>query len=130
MSKTNNLPKHIAQMVEKNNLVLAIKELAAERNISMSEAKTIIDDYEQHLKQKQAKKVQAISDKQHSTSKAKTIKANTRQVNQNRLISSVDNRLDNMGYQKPMIPYWMKRLLIILLVCCILIILFYWKFVK
>ena len=58
------LPKHIAQMVEKNNLVLAIKTLSEEQNISMGEAKDLIDSYEENLKQQQTKKVEAINQKQ------------------------------------------------------------------
>ncbi|BBI68254.1 hypothetical protein PKHYL_24450 [Psychrobacter sp. KH172YL61] len=45
-------------MVEKNNLVMAIKTLAADENISMDEAKTRIDAYETALKVKQQQKAQ------------------------------------------------------------------------
>lgn len=65
------LPKHIAQMVEKNNLVLAIKTLSEEQNISMGEAKDLIDSYEENLKQQQTKKVEAIHQKQQKKNAAK-----------------------------------------------------------
>ena len=65
------LPKHIAQMVEKNNLVLAIKTLSEEQNISMGEAKNLIDSYEENLKQQQTKKVEAINQKQQKKNAAK-----------------------------------------------------------
>ena len=39
------LPKDVIMMVEKNNLVMAIKTLAADENISMDAAKPRIDDY-------------------------------------------------------------------------------------
>lgn len=68
------LPKPIAQMVQKNNLVLAIKTLAEQEDISMAAAKTRIDAYEAKLKEEQIKQQQRIShaqkhkNKQHLTS--------------------------------------------------------------
>lgn len=126
---SNKLPKHIAQMVEKNNLVLAIKSLSEEQNISMSEAKDLIDDYEQSIKQQQNKKVEAISQKQNK-------KQGIRQVNQpikdnpklQSLNSGLDNRLNSMGYKPPMVPYWVKRVFVILLVIAILSFLF-WRLI-
>lgn len=123
---SNKLPKYIAQMVEKNNLVLAIKSLSEEQNISMNEAKDLIDDYEQSLKQQQNKKVEAISQKQQK-------KQGTKQGNQpikdnpklQSLNSGLDNRLNSMGYKPPMVPYWLKRIFVILLVIAILSLLFW-----
>ena len=123
---SNKLPKHIAQMVEKNNLVLAIKSLSEEQNISMSEAKDLIDDYEQSIKQKQNKKVEAISQKQN---KRQSIRQGNQPIKDNpklqSLNSGLDNRLNSMGYKPPMVPYWVKRVFVILLVIAILSLLFW-----
>lgn len=123
---SNKLPKHIAQMVEKNNLVLAIKSLSEEQNISMGEAKELIDEYEQALKQQQNKKVEAISQKQQ---KKQGIKPATQPIKDNQelqaLNNGLDNRLNSMGYKPPMVPYWVKRVFIILLIITILSLLFW-----
>ena len=123
---SNKLPKHIAQMVEKNNLVLAIKSLSEEQNISMSEAKDLIDDYEQSIKQQQNKKVEAISQKQN---KRQSIRQGNQPIKDNpklqSLNSGLDNRLNSMGYKPPMVPYWVKRVFVILLVIAILSLLFW-----
>ena len=123
---SNKLPKHIAQMVEKNNLVLAIKSMSEEQNISMSEAKDLIDDYEQSIKQQQNKKVEAISQKQN---KRQGIRQGNQPIKDNpklqSLNSGLDNRLNSMGYKPPMVPYWVKRVFVILLVIAILSLLFW-----
>ena len=123
---SNKLPKHIAQMVEKNNLVLAIKSLSEEQNISMGEAKELIDEYEQTLKQQQNKKVEAISQKQQ---KKQGIKPASQPIKDNQelqaLNNGLDNRLNSMGYKPPMVPYWVKRVFIILLIITILSLLFW-----
>ncbi|ELA08620.1 hypothetical protein MOMA_08671 [Moraxella macacae 0408225] len=41
-----NLPKHIRQLVDKKNYVIAIKTYAQEQNISIDAAKQAIDAYE------------------------------------------------------------------------------------
>lgn len=147
---SNKLPKHIAQMVEKNNLVLAIKSLSKERNISMGEAKEIIDEFEQQLKQQQAKKVASISRKQdkkkvktESSQSIKNINQSNKNINHSnksinqtkkdnpnfqQLNKGLDKHLDSMGYKKPLLPYWMKRLLIILVIMTVLIFIF-WQLV-
>ena len=126
MTMSNKLPKHIAQMVEKNNLVLAIKSLSEEQNISMGEAKELIDEYEQTLKQQQNKKVEAISQKQQ---KKQGIKPASQPIKDNQelqaLNNGLDNRLNSMGYKPPMVPYWVKRVFIILLIITILSLLFW-----
>lgn len=123
---SNKLPKHIAQMVEKNNLVLAIKSLSEEQNISMGEAKELIDEHEQALKQQQNKKVEAISQKQQ---KKQGIKPASQPIKDNQelqaLNNGLDNRLNSMGYKPPMVPYWVKRVFIILLIITILSLLFW-----
>lgn len=126
MTMSNKLPKHIAQMVEKNNLVLAIKSLSEEQSISMGEAKELIDEYEQTLKQQQNKKVEAISQKQQ---KKQGIKPASQPIKDNQelqaLNNGLDNRLNSMGYKPPMVPYWVKRVFIILLIITILSLLFW-----
>lgn len=124
-NRSNKLPKHIAQMVEKNNLVLAIKSLSEEHNISMSEAKDLIDDYEQSLKQQQSQKVAAISHKQQKKQGIKSGKQPKDNPELQSLNNGLDNRLDSMGYKPPMVPYWVKRVFVILLVITILSLLFW-----
>lgn len=123
---STKLPKHIALMVEKNNLVMAIKTLSEEKNISMGEAKAIIDDFESHLKDKQRQKVEAIASKQEKK-QTKTVnvhnKQNTDQIKN--LNQGLDNHLEHIGYKKPAVPYWMKRLLVILVVIAVLSVLFW-----
>ncbi|MDO5770232.1 MAG: hypothetical protein Q4P13_12070 [Psychrobacter sp.] len=120
------LPKAVAIMVEKNNLVMAIKTLAEEQNISMEEAKAKIDAYELALKAKQQQKINHIASKQGIPSQALGIppsitpvddaKANPRPSPFKSLNTGLDNHLDDIGYKKPLLPYWMKRVVIILLV--------------
>lgn len=124
-NRSNKLPKHIAQMVEKNNLVLAIKSLSEEQNISMSEAKDLIDDYEQSLKQQQSQKVAAISHKQQKKQGIKPGKQPKDNPELQSLNNGLDNRLNSMGYKPPMVPYWVKRVFVILLVITILSLLFW-----
>lgn len=131
MSKTK-IPKAVALMVEKNNLVMAIKTLAEDEGISMEAAKARIDDYEMTVKAKQQQKLTSIASKQgippgaisftndpepkspsHNKDKAKP-SSDFASLN-----SGLDNRLDDLGYKKPMLPYWTKRVAIILLVMAI-----------
>ncbi len=64
MNKQTKLPKSIIMMIEKGNLVSAIKNLSADENISMDEAKQRIDDYEEQLKIKQLQQQEKIANKQ------------------------------------------------------------------
>ncbi len=68
------LPKHIIMMVEKGNLVSAIKNLSAEESISMDEAKDRIDAYEQQLKRKQQQAQQQIAQGQNKANKSNFVK--------------------------------------------------------
>ncbi|MBE0441267.1 MULTISPECIES: hypothetical protein [unclassified Psychrobacter] len=43
-SVNSKLPKAVIMMIEKNNIVMAIKTLAEDENISMDEAKVRIDE--------------------------------------------------------------------------------------
>lgn len=147
------LPKAVSLMVEKNNLVMAIKTLAEEEGISMDEAKSRIDQYEAALKDKQQQKLEKIANKQGlATPSIATPSLTTPTPNQtqnqnqtepsqpfnsgidthpadnstthhnasfNRLHSGLDQRLDDMGYQKPWLPYWVKRVAIIIAVMAI-----------
>lgn len=131
MSKnaSNKLPKHIAQMVEKNNLVLAIKSLSEEQNISMGEAKELIDNYELQLKQQQSLQAAAISNKQQKKSARNGSHSANQPLKKNKklqdLNNGLDERLNSMGYKQPIVPYWVKRVFIILLIMAILILLFW-----
>ena len=124
------LPKAVVMMIEKNNLVMAIKTLAADENISMDAAKARIDAYETELKVKQQQKLTTIANKQGIPSSAissdrelveedfsalqkQRVKTTTTEQNFKSLQRGVDSQLQDLGYKKPLIPYWAKRLLII-----------------
>lgn len=130
------LPKDVIMMVEKNNLVMAIKTLAQDENISMDEAKVRIDAYETALKVKQQQKLNTIANKQGISNHAisfdreqetkeelesgKLIKTRVKTTKQNQgfkdLQQGVDSQLNNLGYKKPLMPYWTKRLLLIVVI--------------
>lgn len=137
-SKTTQkkLPKAVIMMVEKGNLVMAIKTLAADENISMDAAKARIDAYEAELKYKQHQNLTTIASKQGIPNEAisfdrepeveveelpeELIKQRVKTTQPERgfksLQDGVDNKLGDMGYKKPLIPYRLKRLLIVLIV--------------
>ena len=111
------IPKAVVIMVEKNNLVMAIKTLAAEENISMTEAKARIDVYEESLKAKQQQNVAKIAKKQGL--EIEDVQTNTAQKKAEgfeQLSSGLDNHLGDIGYKKPLIPRWVLRLSIIFIV--------------
>jgi len=128
------LPKEITIMIEKNNLVMAIKTLAADENISMDEAKVRIDAYETQLKVKQQQKLNTIANKQGIPNQAisfdrepetedksdklvkNRLKANKTGKSFKNLQDGVDSQLNDLGYKKPLLPYWLKRLLVIAVV--------------
>ena len=124
------LPRDVIMMVEKNNLVMAIKTLAADENISMDEAKSRIDAYETQLKVKQQQKLNTIASKQGIPNKAISfdreqeedepgplVKNRVKTTKQSQgfkgLQDGVDSQLNDLGYKKPLLPYWLKRLLVI-----------------
>jgi len=124
------LPKEIIMMIEKNNLVTAIKTLAADENISMDAAKVRIDAYETELKVKQQQKLTTIASKQGIPNGAisfdrEQVKEDSGRLIKNRVKSTqseqgfnslqrgVESQLNDLGYKKPLVPYWAKRLLII-----------------
>ena len=134
-SKLSNkkLPKAVIMMIEKNNLVMAIKTLAADENISMEEAKLRIDDYEIKLKIEQQQKLNKIANKQGISNHAISFDREQVKEESDNLIKShvkttkkdqgfkslqrgVDSQLDDLGYKKPLVPYWTKRLLIIAII--------------
>ena len=125
------LPKAVMMMIEKNNLVMAIKTLAEDENISMDEAKVRIDAYETQLKVKQQQKLNTIANKQGIPSHAinfdrepeaedesdklvkNRLKANKTGESFKNLQDGVDGKLGDLGYKKPLLPYFIKRLLVI-----------------
>ncbi len=124
------LPKSVVIMVEKGNLVMAIKTLAADESITMEAAKARIDEYEDAIKAKQQQKLTTIANKQGipnsaisfdqapiedefgSLSKDK-IKTTPTEQGFKSLQAGVNSQLDGLGYKKPFAPHWVKRLLII-----------------
>jgi len=124
------LPRDVIMMVEKNNLVMAIKTLAADENINMDEAKSRIDAYETQLKIKQQQKLNTIASKQGIPNQAISfdreqeeeepgplVKNRVKTTKQSQgfkgLQDGVDSQLNDLGYKKPLLPYWLKRLLVI-----------------
>lgn len=129
-SVSAKLPKAVIMMIEKNNLVMAIKTLAADENISMDAAKSRIDAYELALKNKQQQTLTTIANKQGIPSQAfsfdrEQVEEETERLTKTRvkttpteqgfqsLQDGVDSQLNDLGYKKPLIPYWAKRLLVI-----------------
>lgn len=130
------LPKAIMMMIEKNNLAMAIKTLAADENISMDDAKIRIDAYETELKVKQQQKLNTIASKQgipnHAISfdreqeaededeSGKLIKNRVKTTPSEQSFQSlqegVDSKLNDLSYKKPLVPYWAKRLLVIAII--------------
>jgi len=124
------LPRDVIMMVEKNNLVMAIKTLAADEDISMDEAKSRIDAYETQLKVKQQQKLNTIASKQGIPNQAisfdreqeedepeplvkNRVKTTKQSQGFKELQDGVDSQLNDLGYKKPLLPYWLKRLLVI-----------------
>lgn len=128
------LPKAIIMMVEKGNLVMAIKTLAKDESISMDEAKLRIDAYETEIKNKQHQNLTTIANTQGISNKALSfdrepetetlpeslvkhrVKTTTSEQGFKSLQSGVESNLDDLGYKKPLIPYWTKRLLVIVII--------------
>ena len=127
------LPKAVMMMVEKGNLVQAIKTLATDENISMDAAKSRIDAYELTLKNEQQQKLNSIANKQGIPSQAFSFENEQAEDDTERLIKSkvkstpseqgfqtlqdgLNNQLKDLGYKKPLLPYWAKRLLIIAII--------------
>ena len=125
------LPKAIIMMVEKGNLVMAIKTLAEDENISMDEAKLRIDAYETEIKNKQQQNLTTIANKQGIPNEALSfdrepevetvpeslikhrVKTTKSEQGFKSLQSGVESKLNDIGYKKPLIPYLAKRLIII-----------------
>ena len=127
------LPKAVMMMVEKGNLVMAIKTLATDENISMDAAKSRIDAYELALKNKQQQTLNTIANKQGIPSQAfsfdrEQVEEESERLTKTRvkttpteqgfqsLQDGVDSQLNDLGYKKPLTPYWAKRLLVIAVV--------------
>ena len=127
------LPKAVMMMVEKGNLVQAIKTLAADENITMDAAKSRIDAYELVLKNKQQQTLNTIANKQGIPSQAFSFDREQVEEESECLIRSkvrdtpseqgfqslqdgLDNQLNSLGYKKPLLPYWVKRLLVIVVI--------------
>ena len=127
------LPKAVMMMVEKGNLVQAIKTLAVDESIIMDAAKSRIDAYELALKNKQQQTLNTIANKQGIPSQAfsfdrEQVEEESERLTKTRvkttpteqgfqsLQDGVDSQLNDLGYKKPLIPYWAKRLLVIAVV--------------
>ncbi|WP_201508774.1 hypothetical protein [Psychrobacter alimentarius] len=133
-SASKKLPKTVIMMIEKNNLVMAIKTLAADENISMEDAKVRIDAYETQLKVQQQQKLNTIANKQGISNHAisfdreqepdedadplvkNRVKTTKSHQDFQTLQTGVDTRLKDLGYKKPLIPYWLKRVLVIVVI--------------
>lgn len=127
------LPKAIIMMVEKGNIVMAIKTLAEEENISLDAAKERIDAYEAEFKVKQQQQLTAIANKQGIPTEALTfdqqqarednavlikdrVKSTPDQQSFKTLQRGLDSKLNELSYNKPLIPYWVKRVFVIIII--------------
>ncbi len=133
-SANKKLPRAVIMMIEKNNLVMAIKTLAADENISMEAAKDRIDAYETEIKVKQQQKLSSIANKQGIPNEALSfdreqedpdlsgelikshVKSTPPQQSFKSLQAGVDSKLNDLGYKKSFMPSWIKRLLIIAII--------------
>lgn len=132
-SSRKKLPKAVIMMIEKGNLVMAIKTLAEDENISMDDAKVRIDTYETELKLKQQQKLNTIASKQGIPNEALSFDREQTDDESDRLIKNrvkttpseqnfkglqdgVDSQLNDLGYKKPLVPYWVKRLVVITII--------------
>ena len=130
---TIKLSKTVIMMIEKGNLAMAIKTLAADENISMEAAKERIDAYETELQAKQQQNLTAIANKQGIPTEALTfdgeqareerpvlikdrVKSTPDQQSFKTLQRGVDSKLNELGYNKPLIPYWLKRIIVIIVI--------------
>ncbi|WP_352337900.1 hypothetical protein [Psychrobacter sp. 16-MNA-CIBAN-0192] len=127
------LSKTVIMMIEKGNIVMAINTLVAEESISMDAAKERIDVYETEFKAKQQQKLNAIANKQGIPTEALTfdgeqareeipvlikdrVKSTPDQQSFKSLQRGLDSKLNELGYNKPLIPYWVKRIFVIIIV--------------
>ena len=100
------LPAHIRQLVDKKNYVIAIKTYAQEQGISMEDAKSQIDAYEQSQLAKQTA---------HNTTTQTTKTGGLNQLSQ-----SLDNHLQQEHIKVPLIPRWVWRVSVILVVMLVI----------
>ena len=127
------LSKTVIMMIEKGNIVMAINTLAAEENISIEAAKERIDVYETEFKAKQQQNLNAIANKQGIPTEALTfdgeqardervvlikdrVKSTPDQQSFKTLQRGLDSKLNELGYNKPLIPYWVKRIFVIIII--------------
>lgn len=110
------LPAHIKQLVDKKNYVIAIKTHAQEQGISLDEAKTQIDAYEN----------QALAGKGQTMPITNTTPSTvTKEQGFNTLTQGLDNHLKQENIKLPLLPRWVKRVSLIVLVMLIVGWLFY-----
>ncbi len=129
--KQKKLPKAIQMMVDKGNIVMAIKTLAADEHISMDAAKARIDAYEANLKTEQQQTLNKIASKQGIPTQALSsdrtselaeplVKDKVKTTQSARgfqtLQRGVESQLGEISYKKPLIPYWLKRLMVITII--------------
>lgn len=128
------LPKAVIMMVEKNNLVMAIKTLAQEKNISLEVAKARVDAYEAALQDQQELSLAKIANRQgiptelidqsstldEQNNKGGTLVKDYVKSDQdsgfNSLKNGLNRQLHDMDYKKPLLPYWVKRVAVLLII--------------
>lgn len=127
------LSKSVIMMIEKGNIVMAIKTLAEDEKISLDAAKKRIDVYETEFKVKQQQQLTAIANKQGIPTAALTfdkeqkrkdeavlikdhVKSTPDQQSFKTLQRGLDSKLNELGYNKPLMPYWVKRVVIIIII--------------
>lgn len=139
-NKTNakankKLPKAVIMMIEKNNLVMAIKTLAQEENISLEAAKARVDAYEDALQEQQELNLAKIANRQGIPTEL-IDQSTDPEAQANRengvlikdyvksdqdagfatLKDGLDRQLHDMNYKKPLLPFWVKRVIVLLII--------------
>ncbi|WP_169391796.1 MULTISPECIES: hypothetical protein [Psychrobacter] len=127
------LPKAVIMMIEKNNLVMAIKTLAQEENISLEDAKARVDAYEDALQEKQELNLAKIANRQGIPDELidqsndpdaqeengvliKNYVKSDQPTGFAALQSGLNRQLHDMEYKKPLLPYWAKRVAILVII--------------
>lgn len=134
-SKPNKkLPKAVIMMIDKGNLVMAIKTLAQEENISLDDAKARVDAYEDALQEKQELNLAKIANRQGIPAEVLNETCDPEEADHDdgelikayvksdqdagfaTLKNGLNRQLHDMNYKAPLLPYWVKRVLILLVI--------------
>lgn len=117
---SSKLPRDIRQLVDKGNFVIAIKELSSQKNISLEEAKALIDQYEADN-----------SSDDTSQQKQDTESIPSEEQGFSKLTSSVTHAIESEGVSARVLPKWLlfvRRVLFVLVLAYLFSLLFEYLF--